>query len=101
MALEAIFVTVLTITKAVAAAGFLLNLTVFYFVLMRGRRAHHYMFAGILLICALWDLGILIAMLRNAYPRELVLIGYLVTIACIFTLPLIFHFTCSYLDRPG
>jgi hypothetical protein len=59
------------------------------------------MLAGILLLCALWDLGILIAMLRNAYPRELVLIGYLVTIACIFTLPLIFHFTCSYLDRPG
>ena len=90
----------LKITTLFAGIGFLLNMTIFYLVLSRGRKLYHFLFAGMLMICALWDLGILIAMLRNEFDQELILIGLMTTIPCVFLLPLIFHFTCSYLERP-
>ena len=92
--------SVLKITTLIAGIGFLLNMTIFYLVLSRGKNLYHYLFAGILMICALWDLGILIAMLRNDFDQELILIGLLSTIPCVFLLPLIIQFTCSYLERP-
>lgn len=80
--------------------GFLLNSCILYLVLARGRKTHHFLFAGVLFICALWDLGIMLAMLRNEHPQELVNLGYLVSIPCTFLVPVVFHFTCSYLDCP-
>ena len=48
--------SVLKITTLIAGIGFLLNMTIFYLVLSRGRKLYHYLFAGILMICALRDL---------------------------------------------
>jgi hypothetical protein len=39
-------------------------------------------------------------MLRNEHPADLISLGYIVTIPCLFLLPLIFHFTCSYIGCP-
>ena len=56
------------VTAVSAFIGFILNSTVFYLVLSKGRQFYHYLFAGVLFICALWDLGIVLAMLRNEHP---------------------------------
>jgi hypothetical protein len=77
----------------------MLNSTILYLVLSRGKNLYHFLFAGILFICALWDLSITITMLRNEHPDELILIGKIVNTACLFLVPLIFHFTCSYTGR--
>ncbi len=92
--------TVVTITAIYSFIGFLLNSTVLYLVLSRGRKAYHYLFAGVLFLCALWDLGTMLAMLRNEHPADLIGLGYFVSIPCTFLIPVIFHFTCSYLDCP-
>ena len=92
--------TTVTFTAISAFIGFLLNATVLYLVLSRGSRAYHYLFAGVLFICALWDLGTMLAMLRNEHPQELINLGYLVSIPCAFLIPFVFHFTCSYLGCP-
>jgi hypothetical protein len=89
-----------TFTTFSAFIGFLLNSSILYLVLSRGRKTYHYLFAGVLFICALWDLGTMLAMLRNDHPGELIYIGYLVSIPCAFLVPFVFHFTCSYLDCP-
>ena len=90
----------LKFTAVYSFIGFVLNSTILYLVLSRGRKTYHYLFAGVLFICALWDLGILLAMLRNEHPRELITLGYLVSIPVGFLIPFIFHFTCSYLNCP-
>ena len=92
--------TTVTITAISSFIGFVLNSTILYLVLSRGREIYHYLFAGILFICAIWDLGITIAMLRNEHPADLINLGYIVTIPCIFLLPLFFHFTWSYIGFP-
>ena len=92
--------TTVTITAISSFIGFVLNSAVLYLVLSRGKHKYHYLFAGILLICALWDLSITISMLRNEHPGDLILLGKILNIVCIFLLPLIFHFTCSYINKP-
>jgi len=92
--------TTVTITAISSFIGFVLNSLILYLVLSRGRKTYHYLFAGVLFICAVWDLGIVLAMLRNEHPEELINLGYLVTIPCVFLIPFVFHFTCSYLDCP-
>ena len=92
--------TNVTITAISSFIGFVLNSAILYLVLSRGKRKYHYLFAGILLICAVWDLSITITMLRNEHPGDLILLGKILNIVCIFLLPLIFHFTCSYINRP-
>lgn len=92
--------TVVTITAISSFIGFVLNSTILYLVLSKGKERYHYLFAGILFICAIWDLGITLAMLRNEHAADLINLGYIVTIPCLFLLPLIFHFTCSYIGCP-
>lgn len=92
--------TVVTITAIYSFIGFVLNSTIFYLVISKGRELYHYLFAGILFICAIWDLGITVAMLRNEHPGDLIRLGYFVTLPCIFLLPLFFHFTCSFIGCP-
>jgi len=87
-------------TAIISAIGFLLNSTMFYLVISRGRKVYHYLFAAILFICALWDLGILLSMLRNSYKNELIIYGYVVFLPCTFLAALIFQFTTSYLEQP-
>jgi hypothetical protein len=49
----------------ISAIGLLLNCGMLYMVLSRGKKIYHYLFSAVLMICALWDLGILLSMLRN------------------------------------
>ena len=88
----------IVISTAVASAlGFLLNASVLYVVFTRRSRPHHLLFAAILLVCALWDSGVFLAMVRNSHLAELPIYGYIVTVPCIFLPALVFHFTQSYL----
>jgi hypothetical protein len=80
--------------------GFLINSTVLVLVLSRGRKKYHYLFAGFLFICALWDLGIVLSMLRNSHLNELPIYGNIIWHPCTFMFAIIYHFTCSYLNQP-
>jgi hypothetical protein len=91
---------VVELNSMIAGFGFLLNMVVFFLMLFRGRNPYHYLFAGILLISAIWDLGVLVCMLRNESSHEMILVGYLTTVPGVFLLPFLFQFTCSFLDRP-
>ena len=88
---------IIIFTALISAVGLVLNCAVFYLVITRGRKTYHYLFAGIIFICAFWDLGILLVMLRNNHPNELVYYGSLINIPAMFLPALIYHFTCSYL----
>jgi hypothetical protein len=88
-----------TITAVISAIGFLLNAGMLYLVLSRGRKLYHYLFAAVLLICAVWDFGILLCMLRNSFENELIIYGYIVFLPCSFLAALIYQFTNSYLQK--
>ncbi|HEX79124.1 MAG TPA: hypothetical protein G4O19_03095 [Dehalococcoidia bacterium] len=91
--------TILT-TAITSSIGFLINVVVLFLVLSRGRQKYHYLFAGFLFVCALWDLGIILAMLRNSHVNELPIYGYIILWPCVFIPTLIYHFTREYLDQP-
>jgi len=71
-----------------------------FLVVSRGRKIYHYLFSGFLFICAFWDLGIFLSMIRNSHVNELPIYGNIVWLPCIFMFAVIFHFTCSYLNQP-
>jgi len=83
----------------ISAIGFLLNCGMLYLVLSRGRKTYHYLFSAVLFICALWDLGILLCMLRNTHENELIIYGYLVFLPSAFLAATIYQFTITYLGR--
>ena len=87
-------------TAVTSALGFFLNSAVLCLVLLRGRRLYHYVFAGYLFICALWDLGICLSMIRNDHVDELPIYGTIVWWPCTFMIAIIYTFTCLYLDQP-
>jgi hypothetical protein len=91
--------TTVIVTSITSFLGFLLNSGVMALVLSKGRKRHHYLFAAILLICAIWDFGIFLAMIRNRFVDELIIYGYVVFYPCMFLMPLIFHFTGTYLNQ--
>jgi len=86
-------------TTVVSGIGFTLNLSMFFLVITRGRKLYHYLFAAVLLICACWDTGILLSMLRNSHENELIIYGYVVFLPCCLLYALIYHFTCAYLEQ--
>lgn len=88
------------ITAIESGFGFLLTSTVLYLVLSQGRKTYHYLFAAILLIYAIWDLGIFLTMIRNDHGEELDIIGRVVILPCTFLPALIFHFANLYTGRP-
>ncbi len=88
------------VTSITSSLGFLLNSTVLFLVLSRGREKYRYLFGGFLLVCALWDLGIVLAMIRNNFINELPVYGYIIFWPCLFVPVLIYHFTRSYLNQP-
>ena len=92
--------TIVLVTSITSFIGFLINSTVLVLVLLRGRKKYHYLFSGFLLFCAVWDLGIFLAMIRNSYPDELAIYGYIIFWPCIFLPALVYHFTCAYLNQP-
>lgn len=88
------------VTAITSAIGFLLNSAMLFLVLSRGRQKYHYLFSGFLFICALWDLGISLSMIRNSHVNELPVYGDIIWWPCIFMFAIIFHFTCAYLNQP-
>jgi hypothetical protein len=88
------------IAALISAIGFLLNCGMLYLVLSKGRQTYHYLFSAVLFICALWDFGILLSMLRNNHENELTIYGYVVFLPCSFLAVLIYQFTTTYLRRP-
>ena len=90
---------VILFTSITSFIGFLLNGTIMFLVLLRGRKKHHFLFAAILFVCAIWDLGIFLTMIRNSHVNEVMLYGYIV-VPCVFLPALIYHSTCTYLNQP-
>ena len=87
------------LTAIISAIGFLLNSGMLFVVLSRGKKAYHYLFSAVLLICAIWDFGILLSMLRNSHESELIIYGYIVILPCTFLAALIYQFTTEYLQQ--
>lgn len=87
-------------TAVESGFGFLLTSTILYLVLSRGRRTYHFFFAAFLLICAVWDFGTFLLMIRNEHPAELDTIGYIISLPCTFIPVLAFHFANLYTGRP-
>jgi hypothetical protein len=69
-------------------------------ILRRGREKYHYFFSGFLFICALWDLGVALSMIRNTHVNELPVYGEIIWWPCIFMFAIIFSFTRAYLNKP-
>jgi hypothetical protein len=90
---------IVIITAIESGLGFLLTSAILYLLLSRGRKTYHYLFAAFLLVCAFWDLGTFLLMIRNNHLDELVKIGYIITLPCGFIPALIFHFACAYTGR--
>jgi hypothetical protein len=91
--------TAVLVTAGISAFGLLLNGSMMALILIRGKKAYHYLFAGVLLVCAGWDLGILLSMLRNNHPQELIIYGYVVILPVTFLTALIYEFTTAYLGK--
>ena len=91
---------VVIVTAVESGFGFLLTITILVLVLLHGRKAYHYLFAAFLLICALWDLGTFLLMIRNDHLEEIQLIGYIIALPAGFIPALLFHFSCLYTGRP-
>jgi hypothetical protein len=91
---------IVIITAIESGFGFLLTSTILYLVLSRGRKTYHYLFSAFLLICAIWDLGVFLLMIRNEHLEELDIIGRIAILPCIFIPALIFHFANQYTGRP-
>jgi hypothetical protein len=92
---------IVLVTAIEAGLGFLLSSAILALVLMRGRKAYHYLFAAFLLICVIWDLGIFVLMLRNEHLQELPIIGRIAITPCILIPALLFHFVNLYVGRPN
>jgi hypothetical protein len=92
--------TTVLVTSVTSFIGFLLNGTILFLVLSRGRRKYHYLFAGIPLILAIWDIGIFLTMIRNNFTHELPVYGHIIGMPCAFIPALVYHFTCTYLNQP-
>jgi hypothetical protein len=91
---------IVVVTAVEAGFGFLLTSTILYLVLSRGRKVYHYFFAAFLLICAIWDLGVFLLMVRNQHLEELDILGRIAILPCAFIPALIFHFSNLYVERP-
>lgn len=64
--------SVVIVTAIASLLGFAINVLVMSNILLKGRREYHLLFSLLLLIAACWDLGILLMMIRNDYPNEIV-----------------------------
>ena len=87
------------VTSISSFLGFLLNSAIFILIMVRGRKLYHYLFAGILFICAVWEIGVFLIMIRNNHVNELPLYGYIISFPCSFLVVLFYHFTGVYLDQ--
>jgi hypothetical protein len=87
---------ILVVTAIESGIGFVLSCIILYLILSQRRELYHYLFAAFLLICAVWDLGIFIEMVRNEHLNELQVIGFVISITVSFIPALLFHFANLY-----
>lgn len=90
---------VIPVTAVTSGLGCLLNSVVFYLVLSQGKKRYHRLFAGVLAICAVWDLCVFLVMVRNNHLDEVAAYGYVI-IPCAALPALMYHFACEYLGQP-
>lgn len=88
------------VTAITSFLGFLINSTVMFLVLSRGRKKYHFLFAAVLFAIAIWDVGIFLVMVRNNFPDELPIYGTVIFAVCSFLPAFIYSFTHSYLNQP-
>lgn len=87
------------VTSISSFLGFLLNSAILILIMIRGKKIYHYLFAGILFICAVWDFGIFLTMIRNTHVNELPVYGYIISFPCTFLAVMFYHFTGAYLSQ--
>jgi hypothetical protein len=98
---ESLMPSAIVIATAIESAfGALLNGTIIYLVLSRGRKVYHYIFAALLTTFLIWDLGVFLLMIRNQHLDELPVIALVIGIPCAWIQTLILHFTLTYLRKP-
>ncbi len=90
---------VLLATATVSLLGFISNCIIFYLVLSNRQRFYHYLFAALVLACIIWDLSVLLLMVRNQHIAELNIYGLIVAVPGMFIPVLIYHFTALYVNR--
>jgi hypothetical protein len=91
---------IVIITAIESGLGFLLSSVILYLILSHRRKAYHYLFAAFLVLCAIWDLGTCLLMIRNDNQNELQVIGFIIALMCGFIPALLFHFSNLYTGRP-
>jgi hypothetical protein len=92
--------TTVLVTAVTSSIGFFLNAFVLFLVLSQGRQKYHYLFSGFLFMCALWDIGVALSMIRNSHVNELPIYGNIIWQPFNFMFAVIYNFTCSYLNQP-
>jgi hypothetical protein len=92
--------SVVIITSIASLLGFAINVLVMSVILLRRSREYHLLFALLLSVAALWDLGIFLVMIRNDFPDEIVLYQNILSIPFNMFPALVYHFTTTYLNQP-
>lgn len=87
-------------TSVTSLIGFFINVFVLYIVLSRGKGNLRFVFSGLLLIAACWDLAIFLVMLRNDYPAEVLLYQNIVTYPILLFPAFVYHFSTAYIGEP-
>jgi hypothetical protein len=91
--------SVVIVTSIASLLGFAINVLVMSVILLRRSKTHHLLFALILSVAAIWDLGILLAMIRNDFPDEIILYQNIISIPFNIFPALVYNFTTSYLNQ--
>jgi hypothetical protein len=88
------------VSAIISCLSFLINGTVLFLVLSRGRQKYHYLFAAALAAFAIGNLSIFLLYIRNSHPSELTIYFAVTQAIVILSAPCIYHFTCRYLNQP-
>jgi hypothetical protein len=79
--------------------AFLINGAVLFLVLSRGRQKYHYLFAAVLALYAIGQLGFFLFHIRNSHPDEMPIYFFVGQATVMLSIPCIYHFTCRYLNQ--
>jgi hypothetical protein len=77
----------------------LINGTVLFLVLYRGRKRYHYLFAATIAVYVMICFSGFLFTIRNSHPGELIIYESIFVAFTPFITPCIYHFTCSYLNQ--
>jgi len=91
--------SVVIITAIASFLGFAINVLVMAVLLWEGKKRHHVLFALLLFVAAVLDLGIFLVMLRNDHFNEILLYQNAISIPFNMFPALVYHFTTTYLNQ--